>query len=1218
MKLSLTAAVLGLALTLAPRAQEAPATPFARALAAAEKALAEKDLPRALAEVQRAQERDPRSVAAWDLRARWAEAAGERDELVYALHRSYQLTVAQGLRKKERQALEERLFAVDGVARDLFGLKDRFVSRLEPLAAEYEKDHRPHSAIRVHKEILALDPERATSSAAIERLAAAPDPSLAVDAKPKDLLAGVDEQWIAEHDRAHDTWEKRAKLERENYTTHTDAGYEVLVRASEAMEQMNAFYRQFFRYGEDGKGVGRIDLQIYKTRDEYLKLGSGPPVEWSGGQFTGGSVETYIGQGGFEEMTGTLFHEAAHQFVSLSTNATGWLNEGLASFFEGCRILSNGTVIMNLPANHRLFPLVERMEKGWMSSVKDGFDPADPEKEPEKAPTFRIVLEDEYGWGPPWYAPTWGLVYFLYNFEDPADGRFVYRDAFRTFIDASGGRSGEGAVTNFEEVVLAHPKAPTKGVESSLAALPATVDELNAVWKDWLVKLEREISGKEKVDRPYLTWGRCAVARGDLADAAEHFEKGINEHPDDDVLLAEFATLLGDKLGNPDRATKLVRQALGAVETRQPVVETRLDELEKLLVRFDPKQKTLVKVRADLVRESELLVQRYLGEGLNLQAMDLARRMANDFQATSMQPYFEEAARRSHKSLAMWRLAYNEVDLDGWAEMGNETFAPDGEVLKGAFKGESEFDFRFLVLDEITSGDFSMEAEVGAEKGRVSFCGLVFGRKTSTDFHAAILFPPGFDEQGAPVQGFVDLTTFYGDASFDIWRHTPVQEKRKAAESASDAWRKLRLDVTGRNVDVWLDGEFVATQEFGSLGVLRGTFGLILGPGEARFRNVRYLARDARDPGSLIERELRMESIAGSGGSRGYSWAGAKPPFPQVARWVGPPRTSWEEKLGYPQLFVLWSIGQNDQIRLDEWLAQVQKTHAGVGLQIVSVVNTWDADKLDAYLKGRPFPGSVGVDLLDKPKGTGKTYEDFFVSRFNLPRILIVDVDGTVAWEGDPGFKIGHDWRAGEESYVDAPLQELVTKRRLQELAQWRASWEAAKQAMARGDFAGAAPALMAAKELDWRVDPQVLEARTRLNALLTTLDDAATFAQGLAADGREAALEALARWGSLAGAPLDLEAKELKPFAKSECAREWTKALAALKPQQKKLEEGKEPGRMQGAYEKLDALRGAFPRELAAELRAAEAAGPEKLAAALRDADRLPERWLARERFGW
>ena len=139
-----------------------------------------------------------------------------------------------------------------------------------------------------------------------------------------------------------ETW---ARLERANYTTVTDAGYEVLVRTAEAMEQMNTFYREFFRYGseDDSRSVPRIQVRIFKNRDEYLTLGQSP-AEWSGGQFTGDAVETYI-DSGFEAMVGTLFHEAAHQFVSLATNAVGWLNEGLASFFEGCVILASLQVI---------------------------------------------------------------------------------------------------------------------------------------------------------------------------------------------------------------------------------------------------------------------------------------------------------------------------------------------------------------------------------------------------------------------------------------------------------------------------------------------------------------------------------------------------------------------------------------------------------------------------------------------------------------------------------------------------------------------------------------------------------------------------------------------------------------------------------------------------------------------------------------------------------
>ncbi|MEM7306412.1 MAG: family 16 glycoside hydrolase [Planctomycetota bacterium] len=1208
-------------LLVSPAAVE-DASPFARALGLAERALADGNLERAREEIRRAQERDPRSVPAWSLRARWAEAAGDRDELVYALHREYQLTVAQGLKKKERLALETHLAELDPIAPDLLSLKVRFIERLEPLAVKYEKDGRPHSAIRVHKEILALDPEHAASAEAIQRIASAPDPSLAGDAKPRDLLADVDLEWIREHDERHATWDDHAVLERDNYVTHTNAGYEVLVRSAEAMEQMNAFYRQFFQFGteEDGGSVPRIALNIFATRDEYLELGIGPPVEWSAGHFTGGAVETYIGGGGFEETTGTLFHEAAHQFVGLATNAAGWLNEGLASFFEGCRILSNGTVLMNLPASHRLFPLVDRMERGWMSSADDGIDPENPSgSTPEKAPTFRIVLENRYRWGPPWYAPTWGVVYFLYNFEDPIDGRFIYRDAFREFIDSSGGRVGDGAVENFEEVVLANPKRPTKGVDTTDLELPRTVEELDQVWKDWLTRLRKEVGGQITVERPYLQWARYAIQRGDMTDAIEHFEKGLVEDPSNVDLLDEFAEHLADEVKEKDRAAKLVRLALSELERQDPVDEKRIDEFERKLAKLDPKQKTLIQIREDLARSSVVLAQRYLGEELYLQAMDLSWRMGNDFDMPEMFPFFEEAARRSEKSLAMWRLAYNEQNFDGWAKVGNTTFNSNREIIEGAFEGEQEFDYRFLVLDEVTSGDFSMEAEISAEYGKVRFCGVVFGRKTLTDFHAAILFPPGFDDDGTAKQGYVDLSTFYGDSSFEIWRHSPIPETRDRDVSSSDNWRKLRVDITGRNVDVWLDGEFVATQEFGSLGVLRGTFGLLMGPGSARFRNVRYLARQPRDPGSLIEREIRMEGIAGAGGSMGYSWVGAKPPFPAAERWVGETRESWEEAGAVPQLLVLWSTGQNDQIRLDEWLHEVAERHSDVGLRIINVANTWDDDKLDAYLATRSFPGAVAVDKLDEEAGTGKTFQDYFINRFNLPRMLLLDIDGKVVWEGDPGFKIGRDWSAGEESYLDAPLKDLIEKRRLHDLATWRESWRTeGVEALSRGDVKAATGLLLGSRNFDWRLDQFVLDAQTRLNELEGAIASPEAFAEPLVADGREPALLALATWGELLDQPIDVDSKALKPYRRTDAARDWTKAMTALKSNLKKIEDGKEVGSMERVYEKLAPLSGPFPRELADTLRAAEASGPADLRRALLEAEHLPALWLAQEHLGW
>ena len=52
------------------------------------------------------------------------------------------------------------------------------------------------------------------------------------------------------------------------------------------------------------------------------------------------------------------------------------------------------------------------------------------------------MLENAYSWGPPWYAPTWGVVYFLYNYQDPVDGRYVYRTRrSMEFVEQVGGQA---------------------------------------------------------------------------------------------------------------------------------------------------------------------------------------------------------------------------------------------------------------------------------------------------------------------------------------------------------------------------------------------------------------------------------------------------------------------------------------------------------------------------------------------------------------------------------------------------------------------------------------------------------------------------------------------------------------------------------------------------------------------------------------------------------
>ncbi len=1212
-----------LALALSAFPPDGDGSAFETALTGAERALDAGDLEKAYQFVVRALERDAKSARAWELRARWAEAAGERDEQVYALHKELRLLETQKAPKSEITALRERLLAADPAAVELLGMRQRFIEKLAAVAQAYEKDQRPHSAIRVYKELLALDPEHLEGAAAIQRLASLPDPSLATDAKPVDLLADVSEEWMREFDREHLEWKDHAKLERENYVTHTNAGYAVLVRSAEAMEQMNAFYRRFFGYKEDGGAVGRIDLRIFKTRDEYLKLGEGPPVEWSGGHFTGGAVETYV-EGGFENMVGTLFHEAAHQFVSLATNASGWLNEGLASFFEGCRILPNGTVLMNMPANGRLFELAGRMEKGWMTDENDGIDPVKPsDSNPPKAPTFGIVLENKYVWGPPWYGPTWGVVYFLYNYQDPLDGRYVYRRAFGEFIDKSGGRVGSGAVKNFEEVVLANPQPPIPGVPRPEAQpalrLPRTVAELDPVWKDWILGLRDEQSGVLAPERPWLRWALAAAKNGDLDVAQEHFEKGLVASPSDVELLTLFAEFLAER-ENPDRATKLALSAMRELEAREPPDPAAVRAVERKLEQWDKKRATLERVHAELWGAAKALVQRYRDENLPLMVMDVAWRMEVELGVPGLFEYYAEAQKKSGKTLAIWSLAYNENDLEGWDTGQADVFravGPHLEATYGSYKAD-DYTYRMLGLEEITSGDFSMEAQVQAERGDVGFCGLLFGRKDANNCHALIYFPPKPRElvrEGVAESGFVDLASFYGSVP-KVWRHNPVEAKVKEGESTTGNWRRLRIDVSGKLVDAWVDGQYMATQEFPSADVLRGTFGLILGPGKARFREVRFLARHPRDPAAALERERRMKAVEEGGGSVGGSWLGKVPPFPKVGRWAQAPRESWAEKGPVPQLLVLWSIQQNEIVRIDKWLQDLAKQHAAAGLEIVSVTSPNDEEALDAYLAEHPFPGSVAVDFREGV-GLGDTNVAYSTLRFNLPRLLLLDIDGRVVWEGDPGFSSAEPYKPGMESYLDTPLVELIAKRKVRELKTWVEAWRSkGAPALHDGDLPDALDLLKKSRGFERDLVLEVRDAQRALDALESALAGLDQTGQALAEEGRGPALDVLLGWADAAGLAIDRRSRaSAQKEAKGATSKAWERALKQLEGRGAKVL--KDPSLLPELIEGVSSLEGAFPAELAVRL-AATGSDAAAIESVLKEAPLAPRLWLARTWFNW
>ena len=60
-----------------------------------------------------------------------------------------------------------------------------------------------------------------------------------------------------------------------------------------------------------------------------------------------------------------------------------------------------------------------------------------------------------------------------------------------------------------------------------------------------------------------------------------------------------------------------------------------------------------------------------------------------------------------------------------------------------------------------------------------------------------------------------------------------------------------------------------------------------------------------------------------------------------------------------------------------------------------------------------------------------KTYRDFFLKPgfFGMPRILLLDEEGRVTFEGDPGLRKGEIWKPADGlTYVDAALDKLLSK----------------------------------------------------------------------------------------------------------------------------------------------------------------------------------------------
>jgi hypothetical protein len=230
-----------------------------------------------------------------------------------------------------------------------------------------------------------------------------------------------------------------------------------------------------------------------------------------------------------------------------------------------------------------------------------------------------------------------------------------------------------------------------------------------------------------------------------------------------------------------------------------------------------------------------------------------------------------------------------------------------------------------------------------------------------------------------------------------------------------------------------------------------------------------------------------------------------------------------------------------------------------------------------------------------------------------------------VLWEGDPGFEINEEPVEPYGSFLDDPLEELLTDRKLRELAVWRTKWERyGAPALAKGDFEEALSMLVEAGDYDPVSEPRAAQASAALRSVQAALADLEGSAASLESRGVESGMDVLIRWGAIiAGEEAEVfekehrARKEARDVLQSKNHRDWIKVLKACAAFPNRR--GTEAEKALAMFDELNKRSGLLVELLRAELEEAHAAEDwQAFASTVESAPNRGARFLAASYFGW
>lgn len=808
------------------------------------------DVDEDLARLEAARELDPDDPTTLEA---YSAALGKKGDvdgqvafLMLALD-AYEKTEVDDVAAKEKtlKRLGELLSKTDGEVSALREARNDYVKNLAWALQLYAVNQRKYwNALEVAGRILIYRPDHSLARQIVDDIKKRPDPALVAEANRLSSLRELTRPraFLVKWAEEHRDWSQAGTVETDGYVVKSNIGYDVLQLAGRGLDQISRFYGSFF--GADrAVQEGKTTVILTRTRQEWVDVSETPELTDNEGVLAfirtsplGESAETLrlkFDVYGYdprdvarplESLWPTLWHEASHQYLNMRTykyHAPAWMNEGMATYFEGARLESNGEISVGLPATERLNDLMMMLEAG--------IEPLD------ALLKVKGLLPGEL------YSPAWGLVYYLQH-ATGTPGKPRPRDMLSNAVKITASRqvTGEGV---FKEAVL--------------TPMGMSLQEFEAQWKQWIQDLHRREESPRTAADAFLAAGDAALAAGRLDEAWEAYQDALLRMPRDPASLLGLARVQkarSDKNKKDDALkdstlTYARRAHHAALEQENADVEKKASEIATGVDGAGFKK--IADAEKSYRRSVENLIKKKVEGGRPRTAIALAGRYLDDVLGGTRR-HGLAAELRASETLALERTlrVFDGKTLDGLSAPPRFVSVEDGELV---CKPGDRPRRAPVYVEQPLAPLFRVEGQVWlADPNTVLAFNLSQpGQVGSRGF---ALRPSRSDEEKAPDKEYMpfDLLKYgqVGEMQEAFSRQTGVYDlqlgkvKRLSPKLEAGTWVTFSF---AREEPDWLsiriDGNEVATRKLSTMSD-SSSVGLLIYGGEVRIKDLRVVEID--------------------------------------------------------------------------------------------------------------------------------------------------------------------------------------------------------------------------------------------------------------------------------------------------------------------------------------------------------------------------------------